>query len=163
VLVSFGVSASEIARWAPGGDLNGRIAERLAPLAALGLAPDVVLFHQGETDAKRGTSASDYADRLNAVVASVRRAGVEAPFLVAIASYCHGHASEDVTAAQHATVDPARGIYAGPDTDQLIGPEPRFDDCHFSTAGLERAADLWLEALTEVMQPARASWEYRDS
>jgi lysophospholipase L1-like esterase len=155
-LVSFGVSASEIARWAPGGDLNERIAERFALLAELGLAPDVVLFHQGEMDAKQGTTSDDYSERLNAVIASVRRFGVEAPLLVAVASYCHGRTSENVTAAQEAAVDLVRGIYAGANTDQLRGATLRFDDCHFSTAGLERAADLWLDALAKVGRLARA-------
>ena len=150
VLVTFGVSASEIARWAPGGDLNVRIAERLMPLAALGFAPDAVLFHQGETDAKEGTSKDDYLDRLSAVVASVRSMGVDAPFLAAVASYCYGRRSVNISAAQRAAVDPARGIYAGPNTDELTGPRFRFDDCHFSNIGLDRTADLWMDAIVRV-------------
>jgi hypothetical protein len=123
----------------------------------LRLVPTVILFHQGESDAKRGTSAEDYSKRLDAVVASVRHLGVEAPFLVAVASYCHGRSSQDVVAAQRAAVGPARGIYAGANTDQLVGATLRFDDCHFSTAGLERAADLWLDALAKVMRPLDAN------
>jgi lysophospholipase L1-like esterase len=141
-LVSFGASGSEIARWAPGGDLNGRIAQRLAPLIAQGLSPHVVLFHQGESDAEVGTSAADYGERLDAVIASVRRVGVQAPFLVAVTSYCHGRSSQAVVAAQRAAVDLSRGIHGGADTDQLRGTALRFDDCHFSTAGMEKAADL---------------------
>ena len=31
----------------------------------------------------------------------------------------------------------------GPDTDALTNIIMRFDGCHFSTAGLDRAAQLW--------------------
>jgi hypothetical protein len=162
VLVSFGASGSEIARWAPGGDLHGRISKRLAPLIALGLAPHVVIFHQGESDAKLGTSAVDYGERLDAVIASVRRLGVEAPFLVAVASYCYGRSSQEVVAAQRAAVDPARGIHAGANTDRLLGATLRFDDCHFSTAGLDQAADLWLDALATVVHSPRVGQTLAD-
>ena len=40
----------------------------------------------------------------------------------------------------------AYGVHAGPNLDAL-GFAERYDGCHFSTEGLERAADLWLEAL----------------
>jgi hypothetical protein len=150
VLISFGVSATEIARWAPGGDLNVRIEHHLGGLGRLGLDPNVVLFVQGETDAKIGTGTTTYLRQLNAVVQSVRRTGVEAPFVIAVASYCHGRVSPDVTAAQRSAVDHARRIYEGPDMDQLRGVHMRFDDCHFSAQGMERAAELWMNVLSRL-------------
>jgi len=34
-----------------------------------------------------------------------------------------------------------------------LGFAERYDGCHFSTEGLERAADLWLDALQAPVAP----------
>ena len=49
--------------------------------------------------------------------------------------------------AQGSVIDPARRVYAGPDTDTLLALEERYDGCHFSKLGQERLAELWLRAL----------------
>jgi hypothetical protein len=46
----------------------------------------------------------------------------------------------------------AYGVHAGPNLDAL-GFAERYDGCHFSTEGLERAADLWLDALQAPIAP----------
>ena len=68
-------------------------------------------------------------------------------FYVAVASRCGKvRRYEPVRAAQIALRDPAGRIYAGPDTDTL-GLGDRYDGCHFSTEGTEKAAGLWWEAI----------------
>ena len=49
-------------------------------------------------------------------------------------------------------VNPAAGVLAGPDLDTL-GFADRYDGCHFSTEGRERAADLRLAALKAPAKP----------
>ena len=39
-------------------------------------------------------------------------------------------------------------VFRGPNTDRLDRPEHRLaDGCHFSSLGLDKAADMWVEAL----------------
>jgi hypothetical protein len=38
-------------------------------------------------------------------------------------------------------------IFAGVDTDSLLGPEDRYEDCHFSGSGQEKFATAWIEIL----------------
>ena len=65
---------------------------------------------------------------------------------VAQATVCASLRGEGIRAAQRDLVDPAKGIFAGPDTDQ-IGEAFRYDGCHFDGEGGKRVADLWLSAL----------------
>jgi hypothetical protein len=147
VIAGIAVSASEAARWTVGGDLHPRLIEVLADMHAHGLTPTHLLWHQGETDAKQGTDAETYRRHFLSMIDSVRAQGVAAPVYVATASYCHGRSSPAVRAAQVSLVDPDAGIHAGPDTDSLIGPRWRHDDCHFSADGAVRHAALWRDAL----------------
>jgi hypothetical protein len=81
------------------------------------------------------------------MVAGLRSLGVTAPLFVAQSTICCGPRNDVIREAQRSVIDPAQAIFPGPDTDAL-GFEHRWDDCHFSTSGLRRAAELWLEALT---------------
>lgn len=88
-----------------------------------------------------------YQEIFLAMLASIRSEGVDAPIYVSVATRCHQRGpNEVVRQAQRELVESARNIHAGPDTDTL-GRRYRYDGCHFSTAGLERFAELWLRAL----------------
>ncbi|MGE3771987.1 MAG: sialate O-acetylesterase [Gammaproteobacteria bacterium] len=140
-------NGSELARWEPGGDLHARLSAALAALRVAGLTPTHLLWHQGEQDMRLGTAPERYRDGFRALVDAIRAQGVAAPVFVARATYCNGDDSPLLRAAQQALIEPARGIYAGPDTDGLRGPAWRRDDCHFTAAGAERHAELWRDAL----------------
>lgn len=147
VLVSFAVSATEIARWAPGGSLHDALLNRIAQARASGLRFTHLLWHQGEADAYRGTGEAAYRESFLAMLAAIRRQGVDAPIYTAVASRCAKfRGSESIRSAQVALRNPSAGILEGPDTDAL-GFEYRYDGCHFSTEGLEQAANLWWEAV----------------
>jgi hypothetical protein len=91
--------------------------------------------------------APSYREKFAAMLASIRRLGVDAPIYVARATRCaKTRPAGEIGDAQRALADPAAGIFAGPDTDKL-GFADRYDGCHFSTEGMERAADMWLEAI----------------
>lgn len=120
-------------------------------------------------------SAETYRDTFLAMLGSVRRLGVPAPVYVAKSTICNFRDAdsypppdavlnrdarwhllkeankETIRRAQHgyqpAGVVNGYGVRRGPDTDKL-GPEYRFDGCHFSARGLDAAAWLWLKALT---------------
>jgi len=147
VLASIAVDASAIAQWSRGGELQPRLLASLEELRAHGLEPTHLLWHQGERDMQLGTDAPTYASHFSRLLASIRQAGFSAPVYVARASYCRGRRSEQVRTAQRDVVDVAAGVLAGPDTDALVGPDLRHDDCHFSAAGADRHAALWRDAL----------------
>jgi hypothetical protein len=147
VMVGVAVSATEVARWSEGGDQYDRLIGALAEMRAHGLTPTHLLWHQGESDAKLGTTAAEYRRHFLRMLEGVRGAGIVAPVYVAKASYCHGRGSAEVRAAQVSLVDATASVREGPDTDVLVGPAWRYDDCHFSAAGADRHAALWRDAL----------------
>jgi hypothetical protein len=147
VLVPFAFGTSEIARWAPGGSLHDALLARIAQAQASGLRFTHLLWHQGEADAQRDTAGAAYRESFLAMLAAIRRLGVDAPIYVAATSRCGKvRGSEAVRGAQTGLIDPPAGILPGPDTDTL-GFADRYDGCHFSTEGLEKAASLWWDAI----------------
>jgi hypothetical protein len=148
VFVPLGVGATEIARWTSDGDLHPRILQAIHDVEAQGLAITHLLWHQGEADARLKTSKSAYKMMFLAMLASIRKQGVNAPIYVSVATRCQEQRpQEQIRQAQQELVNPGQGIHAGPDTDEL-GFGDRYDGCHFSAEGLEKFAQLWLEQLT---------------
>ena len=147
VLVPIAFGTTEIARWAPGGSLHDALLERIRQAQRKGLRFTHLLWHQGEADAQRGTTEAAYRESFLAMLAAIRRLEVDAPIHVAVASRCgRMRGSQPVRSAQTALIDPPAGILPGPDTDTL-GFAERYDGCHFSSEGLDKAADLWWEAV----------------
>ena len=147
VLVAIALSATEIARWAPGGSLHDALIARIRNAQAAGLRFTHLLWHQGESDARMGTDEATYRASFLAMLAAIRKAGADAPVYVAVATRCgkvRGY--EPVRNAQIGLRDPAAGILGGPDTDALAFGD-RYDGCHFSNEGMEKAAGLWWEAI----------------
>jgi hypothetical protein len=148
-LVSFAVGATDIARWAPGGSLHHALLDRIDQALGAGLRFTHLLWHQGEADAESGTSETDYREKFLAMLAAIRARGVDAPIYVAVTSRCGRiRGSEPIRSAQSGLRDAAGGILAGPDTDQL-GLAYRYNGCHFSTEGLDKAAALWWDAIRQ--------------
>jgi Carbohydrate esterase, sialic acid-specific acetylesterase len=144
VLVPIAVGSTLIQQWAPTGEHNQRITIAIERLRKAKLEPTHVLWHQGEGN--RLDPPESYVSAFAGVLSTIRRDGVRAPVYVAQATICGGPVGEPIRAAQRALVDPAKGVLAGPDTDQL-GQEFRYDGCHFDGEGGKRVADLWLSAL----------------
>jgi hypothetical protein len=148
VLVPFAVGSADIASFAPGGSLHDGLLSVIAGARSHGVFFTHLLWDQGEADAFRRTSGEAYRQRFDAMLATIRGLGVNAPIYVARTTRCAKvRPSGELNEAQGAVVNPAAGIRAGPDLDQL-GFADRYDGCHFSTEGLERAAELWWNALT---------------
>jgi len=85
-------------------------------------------------------------------VAAIRALGLNAPIYVARDALRQGSSRGGVRQRRSALVNPASGVLAGPDLDVLDSAD-RIDGCHFSTEGLEGAADLWLAALKAAASP----------
>lgn len=132
--------------WAPGGSMNLRLMLTLELLRGTAVVPTHVLWQQGEAEGASGGDPVAWAGAFNAMVDGLRRNGVSAPVYVAQCTVCCCGPNEAIRAAQRGVVDAARGVVAGPDIDS-VGIEDRFDGCHLSAGGLDKAAALWLAAL----------------
>jgi hypothetical protein len=147
VLVPFAISTTEIARWAPGGNLHNALITTIRDAQRSGLRFTHLLWQQGEADAQRGTTEADYRNHFLAMLGAIRQLGIDAPIYVATSTFCSkARASKTIRRAQAGLIDEKAGIRAGPDTDTLTFAK-RYDGCHFSTEGTEKAAQLWWQAL----------------
>jgi len=148
VIATIGVGNTELARWAPTGDLHARLIAVASELKAAGLAPTYLLWHQGELDRRIGTEPAAYRNDFLGMVTSLRQHKVLAPIYVAQATYCYGEDSPALRQVQFQLADAARAIRRGPDTDRFAASRYRYDDCHFSEEGLRAHAEAWLASLS---------------
>jgi peptidoglycan/LPS O-acetylase OafA/YrhL len=148
VFAPMAVSAGEIARWRPGGDLHRKLIQRIRAAKWMGLTFTHLLWHQGKSDTLNKTTKAAYQDAFHAMLDSIRKEGVSAPVYVSVTSRCwQEEPNQTIQSAQTELVDYLEKIYEGLKMDRL-GPEYRYDGCYFTDEGLERAASLWLEVLT---------------
>jgi hypothetical protein len=153
--VPLALGGAAVGDFAPGGTLHAQLLGVLGSARASGLVFTHLLWHQGERDTLLGTGAQSYRTAFLAMLAGIRAAGVEAPVYVSRATYRFAEMNAGVWAAQRDLANEEEGIFAGPDTDAL-GRAYRRDDVHFSGAGLEAFADLWMEAL-KIEKPRLAA------
>jgi hypothetical protein len=112
------------------------------------------LWQQGEAEANHTTMPADtYTSHLWTIIDVIRSHGAYCPMFVAQATHCDGaehpvqnHAA--IRQAQQEIINIRRGVLRGPDIDTIVG-DGRYDGCHLSAIGLQRAAELWADAITE--------------
>ncbi len=149
VIVQLAVRESTLARWRPGTELRRELIERIREAQEAGLTFTHLLWSQGESDARSSTIQEEYQQAFRELVESIRQHGVMAPMFVAISTLCYSNkANLEIQQAQRSLVDPEFRVLAGPNIDDL-GMAFRFDGCHFSSEGLDKAAHLWFEALKQ--------------
>ena len=144
VVAPIAVGGSSVKRWAPGGDLDDRIAATLRSLEATGLPPTHVLWHQGETDVRM--PGAEYGEHFRAMLEAARADGLDAPVFVAQASICKNQGSDELRRAQRELAQ-LPGVHEGPNTDALDRFRWRRDLCHFSGPGLDAHARAWVDVL----------------
>jgi hypothetical protein len=149
LLVPIAHGATAISQWVPGADMFRRIAVAVRRLHDAGITVTHALWQQGETDAAYGAPAAAWMLHFNRMVTALRAMGMTAPIHVALSTRCCGPPNETIRAAQRGVVNAAANVLAGPDTD-MVGPQYRWDDCHYSAEGLARVAELWFRSLTET-------------
>lgn len=153
VLIPAGIGGTPIIRWQNNGDLNKMLLDVVKNVQARYKVTQV-LWHQGESDYGNKTTITEYAQRFESLVQSLRDKGVNAPVLPSVATKCGldtaWSADNPVAAAQNALPNRDKRIYAGPNTDQLLDKLDRFDDCHFSGSGQEKFANAWVAAIKQT-------------
>jgi hypothetical protein len=147
LIVPFGIGGTALGEWTAGGRLHPRVQYAAQRLDLAGIETTHVLWHQGENDARDGTTSDDYIEMFAALVESLRGYGINAPVFPAVASICKDLGSDTIRSAQRALPQRIEGVYPGPDTDSLSDMRDRYDYCHFSRQGLERHAELWRKAI----------------
>lgn len=150
ITVPICIGGTSIAQWLSDPAIAPRIGVAGRRLAAAGLLSSVtaICWQQGESDQYFGTTQADYASRLAALIAAFRSAGFACPILIAQTTWFGGTTSAAIRTAQAAAVNNATGIYAGPDTDTLTATSRQADNTHWTDAGSDSLASLWVDALT---------------
>lgn len=143
VLSVLAVDATSIDDWTnEKSPLNNRLSSHVQSMNRANLAPNLVLWQQGETDAQLGTSKDDYSSGLNRLAAKLDKAGLYAPILIALSTRCQTSSSETIRSAIETTVTSDHRFRLGPDTDTLSGDIHR-NGCHLTADGLSSAAKMW--------------------
>ena len=150
VIVAAGVGGVRVGEW--NGRLIPLLMQRLEETKAAGYHVTHFLWHQGEGDASAGTPSADYVRDLRAVISRTRAVFPDAGFWIATASVCSNAGSSEVVAAQRSLVDPAHGIYAGPNTDSIPLADRR-DGCHFGANAQAKVAGMWADAVRSRQPP----------
>ncbi|MBL8484387.1 MAG: hypothetical protein JNJ60_19475 [Rhodocyclaceae bacterium] len=152
VLISvLAVDSSSIAEWTRAdGALAAMLARRVQSMHAQGLAPQLILWQQGEADAKAGTTAADYGLGLDRLAAMLQANGNAAPIVLARSTLCRSVAQPELRSAIAARAAADARFRLGPDTDSLAAAAYRHDACHLSAAGLARAAQMWAEVIASL-------------
>ena len=154
VLAVMGVDATSIQDWVgEKSPLGARLENQVKAMVALNLSPTLVLWQQGEADARQGTTSVAYGAGLEKLVKILDQAGSNAPIVMARSTVCRSSPYAAVRFAIEAKAASNPRFRLGPDTDTLLGPDLRADGCHFSAQGLERAAQLWANSI--VQSPLR--------
>lgn len=144
--VPVAIGGAAVRDWAPGGACNPLLLDTLESMRQKSITPTHLFWHQGERDTFLGTSKRGYKQAFLLMLEDIRTRQVDAPVYVSTATYRFGVINQEVRAAQREVIDIPRGILAGPDSD-VLGSEYRYDDCHFTSAGLDAFADLWMKCL----------------
>ena len=157
VLISLlALESSSIDEWTrPSSALRQRLVTQLASMKRLGLPPDYILWQQGEADARDGTTANQYATKLDQLADILSQAGANAPTLLAQSTVCRTPPNTEIRSALARKVAQGGRRQKGPDTDTLIGPQFRRDGCHLSVAGLDAAAKMWAAELATAEKLAK--------
>lgn len=152
---SVGWGGTRVDQWLPGGSLYPRIDNALQHLKPNGAR--AVLWHQGESDALSSTSTETYAERLRTVIDQSRQdAGFELSWGVARAAFLPSTTLAQEAAVvngQQRVIDGDATVFPGPFTDDITGPEWRYDNVHFNQAGLEEHARRWADAIATHLIP----------
>ena len=147
------VDATRVEDWTRAGSpLRSALAEQAALLHRLGLRPDLVLWQQGEADARQGTPPALYLARLRELDAQLARLGVDAPRLAARSTVCRSapDAGLQQALAQLQREAPRRWP-AGPDTDARVPLAWRHDGCHWGRQALAPVASAWRDAVLAAL------------
>ena len=108
---------------------------------------DAVLFHQGESNHNNNQGSLNYRNDFIYFLSNLRKY-TDASIYLSRASICDSSSDKELIKIQNDIIENFDNVLSGPNTDLINNPKFRLPDkCHFSDAGLDYFADLWVEAL----------------
>ncbi|HXE39456.1 MAG TPA: hypothetical protein VN639_13370 [Azonexus sp.] len=144
------VESTPVRQWVAPGYLSWELKHELEALKRIGVVVDLVIWQQGEADAREGTTAVAYRGDFLKLRSVLRANGVVAPVMAALSTRCKAFSGDAVRQALSDMVGEQNDVWMGPDTDKLLG-DARIDGCHFSIKGLDEAAKLWANAIQSAI------------
>ena len=157
-IIPIGIGGVTVGSWAKGGANHALLEKTLDELVAKGIHIDCICWHQGESDNIKNTPTEKYMQDFLTIREAFRERGIDAPIVVAVASYhqwCldedYGR-SDDIRNAQKRLAKEYKDIYQGPDTDKLDKCYQRADGIHFSHVGQRQHAALWLKSIRKLLK-----------
>ena len=157
-IIPIGIGGVTVGSWAKGGVNHVLLENTLDELITKGIHIDCICWHQGESDNINNTSTEKYMKDFLTIREAFRERGIDAPIVVAVASYhqlCldedYGR-SADIRNAQKRLAKEYKDIYPGPDTDKLDKCYQRADGIHFSHIGQQQHASMWVKALRKLLK-----------
>ena len=151
------VDATNMDDWTnPRSPLPKRLAAHVQSMSRQGLAPTLILWQQGEADARNGTGPDNYSAGLGRLATILNDAGTNAPIVLARTTLCQSATNKAIRTAIETTASGDLRFRLGPDTDTLSGEVFR-DGCHLTARGLDSAAKMWATVIvTEASNTSRA-------
>ncbi len=107
-----------------------------------------ILWHQGESD-NGYQNEQTYFDNVKTVINQSRQQSglARLPWMVSQVSFINNTTDPNIINAQNRLIRDVDQVFAGPATDDLTGPDNRFDGLHFGGQGLNRLTDRWDQSL----------------
>lgn len=144
VLATFAVGATKIEQWLVPDVLGAHFDSNMASLSKAGYTPDLMIWFQGESD--HDSDPVQYEQDLNSFLAYVSSSYPNSRLAISGTSYCARNSSAKLVAAQQRVATKLGSTWLGV-TDDIIGSEYRYDDCHLSRPGMQRVANQFVKAL----------------
>ncbi len=147
------VGNTPIAEWMPGTKHARFLIQETRALSSAGYQIAGFLFFQGESDRK--TPVPVYRDALTRIADMIDAEAPDVPLIIADTSICAleeagGEKSAPLSRARIAAASDRKNIIVGPDTD-MLGPEYRYDGCHFNRRGLQALGALWADSVRQTL------------
>ena len=148
ILAPVAVGGSDVAQWRKGGALNASMIPLVQDLVTRYRVTHV-LWHQGESDFALKTDPVRYKEQFQSFADTLRANDVDAPVFVSTATRCLPGWSDRnaIQMAQQELAAEAPRFRAGVDTDGLLAPQDRYDDCHMADSGEVKSAKAWAAIL----------------
>ena len=147
VLVTFAVGATKVEQWLDPSVLGAHFDSNMSSLSEAGFTPDTMIWFQGESD--HDSDPIKYEEDLHTLLSSVSSRYPNTKLAISGTSYCAQHSSPKIVDAQRSVASRLESTWLGV-TDEIIGSENRYDDCHLSQLGMERVANQFAKALKKL-------------
>ncbi len=175
-IIPFGVSRTSVLQWAFG-HLAIQQHVALAQIRKSGLSPTIVLWHQGETDAKLhrlllrilttfphttqwkslliSLGQHAYNHGLQTVINRSRNYFPRSHFGIALATRCQNDLWPPIRQAQIEAAGNNQRAFISADSDRIFGSSLRYDGCHFSNSGAKALSQEYVAAITRIFNLAQ--------